>query len=300
MPQATPEQQHSFITHHRQRGDGAAFLALHRAKPGFVLPNAWDAGSAILFAEAGFPAIATTSGGIAFSLGKPDYFTGDPEFGVSREEMFTRIGQIVEAVRVPVSADLEAGYGDTPEAVAGTIRMAIEAGLSGGNIEDRIPGETRLYDETLAVERIRAARAAIDAAGTPFVLNARTDAFLMTDDGLKSAIWRGNLYREAGADCVFTPGAAEIGTVRALVAEIAAPLNVVTGLGNAQLETRALIAAGVQRVTLGASIARAAFGFIRTAVNEVRDLGTIKYAASQIHQAELNALFARARRALAG
>ena len=118
-----------------------AFLALHRAKTGFVLPNAWDAGSAILLANAGFPAIATTSGGIAFSLGRPDYHIGDPALGVSREAMFARIREIVAAVPVPVSADLEAGYGDAPEAVADTIRLAIDAGLAGGNIEDRVPAK---------------------------------------------------------------------------------------------------------------------------------------------------------------
>ena len=274
-----------------------AFLALHKAKPGFVLPNAWDAGSAIILADAGFPAIATTSGGIAFSLGKPDYFMGHTDLGVSRAEMFARSREIVAAVRVPVSADLEAGYGDTPEAVADTIRLATDAGLAGGNIEDRVPGEARLYEEALAVERIRAARAAIDASGAPFLLNARCDAFAMMKDGMTTAIRRGNLFREAGADCIFTPGVPDLETIRTLVHEIAAPLNVVAGLGPTRIEPRAMLEAGVQRVSLGASIARAALGFVRAAAKEVRDAGTIGYASGQIPQGELNALFARARSA---
>ena len=285
------------MTRLTQADAAAAFLALHWTKPGFILPNAWDAGSAILLVAQGFPAIATTSGGIAFSLGKPDYHMGDPRLGVSREEMFARIRQIVAAARVPVSADLEAGYGDAPEAVADTIRLAIETGLAGGNIEDRVPGEPRLYDEELAVARIRAARAAIAAKGTGFVLNARTDALLMMPDGLATAIRRANLYREAGADCVFVPGPADLGAVRTLLQEIASPLNVVAGLGNAVLAPKALLAAGVQRVTTGASIARAALNFVRAAAIELRQHGTIGYAAQQIPQGELNALFDGARRA---
>jgi 2-methylisocitrate lyase-like PEP mutase family enzyme len=283
------------VTRITQADAANTFLALHRTKPGFLLPNAWDAGSAILLAAQGFPAIATTSGGIAFSLGRPDYHMGDPRLGVSRDAMFARIREIVAAVRVPVSADLEAGYGDAPEAVADTIRLAVEAGLAGGNIEDRVPGEPRLYDEELAVARIRAARAAIGAKGTAFVLNARTDALLMAPDGLAAAIRRANRYREAGADCVFTPGPAGMTAVRTLVEEIAAPLNIVSGLGNVVLEPKALLAAGVQRVTTGASIARAALAFVRTAATELREQGTIGYAAKQIPQGELNVLFGKAR-----
>ncbi len=273
---------------------GRAFLAMHRTKPGFALPNAWDAGSAILLASAGFPAIATTSAGIAFSLGQPDYQMGDTDLSVSREKMFERIREIAAAVSLPVNGDLEAGYGDTPEAVAETIRLAIDAGLAGGNIEDRVPGEARLYDESLAVERLRAAREAI--GDVPFVLNARIDAFQMSGNALSEAIRRGNLYRAAGADCVFTPGPADIETVATLAREIDAPLNVVTGLGNAQQEVAPLLAAGVQRISLGGSIARAAMGFVRNAAQELRESGTIGFAAIQMQGGELNSLFRKARR----
>ena len=132
----------------RQHELARIFQTLHARSPGFVMPNAWDAGSAIILANEGFEAIATTSAGIAFSLGKPDYDVEDVRQVVSREEMFDRMRQIVEAVNIPVNGDLEAGYGDTPEIVAQTIRMAIDAGLAGGNIEDKIPGERALYPES--------------------------------------------------------------------------------------------------------------------------------------------------------
>jgi 2-methylisocitrate lyase-like PEP mutase family enzyme len=273
-----------------------AFLQLHKKSPGFITPNAWDAGSAILLAEAGFPAIATTSGGIAFALGKPDYHKGDRELAVMRDQMLDRIREIVEVVNLPVNGDLEAGYGDSPDAVAKTVALAIDAGLAGGNIEDCIPGEPRLYDEGLAVARIRAARAAIDAKGGSFVLNARSDPFLVApSEALKTAIRRGNLYREAGADCIFTPGPPDIQTVSTLVKEIKAPLNIVAGLGPISITPKAMIEAGVQRVSVGASIARAMLGFVRNTAKELALYGTIGYAKEQVHQMELNALFVKAR-----
>ncbi len=274
-----------------------AFAAMHRSSSGFVMPNAWDAGSAVIFAEVGFKAIATTSAGIAFSLAKPDYAVRDSRQCVAREEMFERIRQIVDAVALPVNGDLEAGYGDSPEDVAETIRMAIESGLSGGNIEDRNPigpeGQA-LYDEALAVERIAAARAAIDAAGRTFVLTARTDVFLDThEDALAKCIRRGNPFREAGADCVFTPGVSELDVIRTLTREIECPINIVMGLGSASGDTSSLMAAGVQRVSLGGSIARAALGFIRSCVAELYEQGTIRFATRQIAQRDLNDLFSR-------
>jgi 2-methylisocitrate lyase-like PEP mutase family enzyme len=272
----------------------AVFAALHRGRPGFVMPNAWDAGSALVLADAGFPAIATTSAGIAFSLGKQDYQVSDGRLAVSRAEMFERMHQIARAVALPVNGDLEAGFGDEPEQVADTVRLAIEAGLAGGNIEDRRPGGS-LYDEGLAVERIAAARAAIDAAGSDFVLTARTDALQASAPGaLALAIGRANRFREAGADCLFAPGASDPDTVCTLVREIAGPLNVVMGLGTSEGNAQALLAAGVQRISLGGSMARAALGFLRRCAQELRDAGSIGFAAGQIPQPELNALFARA------
>lgn len=272
------------------------FKSLHARKGGFIMPNAWDAGSAAVLAAAGFPAIATTSAGIAFALAKQDYGITSAALAVPRAEMFEHMRRIVQVVDVPVNADLEAGYGDSPEAVAETIAMAIEAGLAGGNIEDKIPGRPALYDEGLAVERIAAARAAIDARGSAFVLTARSDAILQSGKaGVADGIRRSNRYREAGADCLYVPGASDLETVTDLVRAISGPINVVMGLGTTQGNAHALLAAGVQRISLGGSIARSALGFIRSCAEELRDHGTIGFTAQQISGSDLNALFARAR-----
>lgn len=263
-------------------------LALHTAPKGFILPNAWDAGTAAVLAAQGFPAIATTSAGIAFSMGQPDYQVADMSRSVTRERMFERIGEIVAAVDAPVSADLEAGYGDSPEAVAETVRMAVAAGLAGGNIEDKIPGHQALYDEALAVERIAAARA---AAGPDFVLNARTDVLLRPRGEVEAAIRRGRLFLEAGADCVFVPGAVDPQMVSALVAGIPGPLNIVMGLGTSTGNAHELIALGVQRITVGGSLARAALGFLRDAAQELLRDGTVSYSQRQISAGELARIF---------
>jgi 2-methylisocitrate lyase-like PEP mutase family enzyme len=268
------------------------FKALHRAG-GFIMPNAWDAGSAVMLAAQGFPAIATTSAGIAFSLAKGDYAIADEHFAVSRTQMFARIREIVAAVSVPVNGDLEAGYGDAPEAVAETIRLAIDIGLAGGNIEDRNP-KGGLYDEALSVERIKAAREAIDAKGSAFVLTARTDALAVNGAaGMTEAIRRANLSREAGADCLFPPGASTLDAVATLAREIKGPVNIVMGLGNATGNAHAYIEAGARRISVGGSIARAAMALIRDAARELRAEGTVTYAANQIPQNELNTLFAQ-------
>lgn len=278
-----------------QRQKATAFKALHRAPRGFVMPNAWDAGSAIILAEAGVSAIATTSAGIAFSMGRPDYNVRDPRLAVPRAVMFERMREIVEAVPLPVNGDLEEGYGDRPEDVADTIRLAIAVGLAGGNIEDRSPRIEGLIDEQLAADRIRAAREAIDAAGNDFVLCARTDAFqLPGEDALKIAIRRAHLFREAGADLVYPPGVADIETVRTLVKEAGALVNIVTGL-RAPLAVTELLDAGVARISLGGAIARAALGFVRQSVRELVERGTLGFAAGQLPGRELNALFTRAR-----
>jgi 2-methylisocitrate lyase-like PEP mutase family enzyme len=279
-----------------QQEKARAFKAMHTTSRGFVMPNAWDAGSAVLLAQEDFTAIATTSAGIAFSLGRPDYQSPDPRISVTRETMFARIREIVEAVPIPVSGDLEDGYGPRPEDVVQTIRLAIEAGLAGGNIEDRDRrGADVLFDETLAVDRIKAARAAIDASGNDFVLVARTDAFLLPGgDGLRDSIRRGNLFRAAGADCIYPPGPADIDMIRTLVKEIDAPVNIVLGLGALRASVGELLDAGVGRISLGGSIARAALGFVRNAARELAKSGTNTFAAVQIGQGELNTLFAQA------
>lgn len=269
------------------------FHNLHAAPAGFIMPNAWDAGGAIVLAEAGFPAIATTSAGIAFSMGRQDYSVSDPARRVSREVMFERVAEIARAVAVPVNGDLEAGWGDRPEDVAHTISMAIEAGLAGGNIEDKIPGRPDLYDEALAIERIIAARETIAAKRSRFVLCARTDAIVWSQDGLGEAIRRSNLYRAAGADLSYTPGASDLARVEVLVRGIDGPLNVVLGLESAAGDAKALLAAGVQRISVGGSMARAVLGYLRRCAEELKIQGTVTFADGGVPHAELNRLFAK-------
>ncbi len=268
------------------------FLQMHSAelrKSSFVMPNAWDAGSAIVLAEAGFAALATTSAGIAFSLGAGDHTLPDGAPSVPVDVMFERIQQITDAVSLPVNGDLEDGYGARPEDVAKTIRMARDAGLAGGNIEDYDGRE--LYAEELSVERIVAAR---EAAGPDFVLTARTDGQLLKEPtALADSIRRANLFREAGADCLYVPGVNDLDQLRTLVQEIDGPLNVVMGLGSSTLTVAEVTGVGVTRISLGGSIARAALGFVRRAAEELRTHGTMSFAEDQIPQGELNQLFAR-------
>lgn len=277
---------------------GQTFLDLHRAERGFVMPNAWDAGTAILLAAEGFAALGTTSAGIAFSLGKPDYAVRDPKLAVTRSEMLDAIRRIAGAVALPVNADLESGYGDTPEEVAETVQVAIEAGAAGCNIEDVDRSTGQLYDEDTAARRIAAAREAIRSSGRVFVLNARTDVFQIDPrSDLSIAAERGNRYLAAGADCVFTPGVADAARAKALVARLRGPLNLVVGLNEAASSAPALIDAGVKRVSVGGSLARAALGFVRRAARELKELGTASYAVEQVPHRALNELFEEAHRA---
>jgi 2-methylisocitrate lyase-like PEP mutase family enzyme len=271
---------------------GSTFLQLHHAGRGFVMPNAWDAGSAIVLAAEGFLALGTTSAGIAFSLGRPDSALSDPRCSVSRTQALDRLRQIVGCVPVPVNADLESGYGSSPEEVAETVRLAIAAGAAGANIEDVDRATGALYELPLAVERIVAAHEAARACGRAFVLNARTDAILLHGiSALDLAVTRANRLAEAGAQCVFTPGVADVERAATLVRHIAAPLNLVVGLNEAGSSASALIEAGVARVSVGGSIARAALGVVRAAAQELRARGTVSYAAGQIPQSVLNRLF---------
>lgn len=226
---------------HRRASD---FLALHRPGAGFILPNAWDGGSARILEQAGFAAIATTSAGIAFSHGRPDA-------GLPWPDMLEAIGRIVAAVDCPVSADLEAGYGD----VAGTVAAAVEVGVVGGNLEDA--GPEGLFDVEAAVEHLLAARAAAPA-GT-FVLNARTDPYMVQHpDAFAESVRRAHRYLEAGADCIFVPGISDVDEIARLVREIDAAVNVVAGLTDPVIDAATLREAGVARISLGGTITRAA------------------------------------------
>jgi 2-methylisocitrate lyase-like PEP mutase family enzyme len=259
----------------------AALLALH-AGPGFVLPNAWDAGSARVLEQIGFPAIATTSAGIAWSCGVPDG-------GVLKaDQMLEQVGRIVAAVGVPVTADLEAGYGDTPQAVGRTVSRAVELGAVGANIEDA--GRGGLFGIDEAVERLAAARAAAPT-GT-FVLNARTDTYFAatTGDAFAETVQRALRYREAGADCVFVPGVVDEDTIRRLAAAIPGPLNIVAGLANT-IDAPTLFSLGVKRVSLGGSLARAALSTLERAGRELLDSGTLGFLDGVIAYADLQRRF---------
>jgi 2-methylisocitrate lyase-like PEP mutase family enzyme len=234
-----------------------------------VLPNAWDAGSAKIFLEAGFKALATTSAGIAFSLGYPD---GER---IARDEMLAAVSRITRRIDVPITADLEAGYGIAPSAVADTVRRAIDAGAVGMNLEDRLEGK-QLIDFSLAVERVSAARTAADKTGVPLVLNARTDAFeapeLAPAQRFDEAVRRGNAFREAGADSVFVPFVGDRGTIERLVQAIRAPLNI---LGTPNAPTlKELASLGVRRVTFGSAPMRATLGLVRRMAREWKEKGT--------------------------
>jgi 2-methylisocitrate lyase-like PEP mutase family enzyme len=259
----------------------AAFLALHAGR-GFVLPNAWDPGSARILEQVGFPAIATTSAGIAWSCGVPDGGT------IDRDTMLEHIGRIVAAVSVPVTADLEAGYGDTADEVGRTVARAVELGVVGANIEDAAQGGLFGIDE--AADRIAAARAA--APSGSFVLNARTDPYFAgtSGDPFSETVDRAVRYIEAGADCIFVPGVVEDNTIRRLAAAIPGPLNVVAGLTNTS-DAHTLFSLGVKRVSLGGSLARAALGLLERAGRELLDSGTLGFLDGAIGYADLQHRF---------
>lgn len=265
----------------RRADKAAAFLALHAGR-GFVLPNAWDAGSARILEQVGFPAVATTSAGIAWSRGVPD------GGAVDRDTMLEAVGRIASVVDVPVTADLEAGYGDTAEEVGRTVAMAVELGVVGGNLEDARPGG--LYEVAEAVDRVAAARAA--APSGTFVLNARTDTYFgpVAGDPFEETVERATRYVEAGADCIFVPGVVEEDTIRRLVEAIPAPLNVVAGLAST-IDAPTLVALGVRRVSLGGGLARAAYGLVERAGRELLDGGTLGFLDGAIGYADLQRRF---------
>jgi 2-methylisocitrate lyase-like PEP mutase family enzyme len=259
---------------------GRRFLDLHRGPKTLLLPNAWDVPSARIFEEAGFPAIATTSAGIANTLGYPD---GQK---ISATEMLEVIRRIAQAVRIPVTADMESGYASTPEALAETTRQVLEAGAVGMNLEDTSSetssehgatgASSSLIDLNLQNDKIRAALEAAKRAGIPFVLNARTDIFLHAigppETRLARAIERLNAYREAGAQCLFAPGVTDSETIAQLVRGVRGPLNILATAGTASLPELAKL--GVARVSLGSGPMRATLGLLARIARELREQGS--------------------------
>ena len=264
------------------------FRALH-ARPGiFAIPNPWDAGSARILAMLGFEALATTSAGFAFSLGKPD-----AEAALTREETLANARTIVEATDLPVSADLENGFGDGPAACAETITRAAATGLVGGSIEDATGRRNEpIYPFALAVERVAAAVQAARALPFPFTLTARAENFLYGRPDLTDTLKRVEAFAAAGADVFYAPGLKSPADIAAVVKAVAPkPVNVVMGLSGASLSLDELAALGVKRVSLGSSLARAAYGAFVNAAREVRSHGTFSFADAAIPYAEINAMF---------
>lgn len=270
----------------RQVAKAEAFKAMHDGPEPLVLVNAPDAAIARIVVEAGYPAVATSSAGVAWLMG---YADGE---NIPREEMLWMVRRIAERVDVPVTADMEAGYGIEPEAVADTVRATVEAGAVGMNIEDGaigVPGP--LLDFDLAVARIAAGRKAADETGVPAVLNARCDVFLRGGKGpeaIGEAIRRSNAYREAGADCLFVPFARDADTIGALAEGIDGPLNVLAGAVSPPVpELKRL---GVARVSIGGLLSLAFATLARNAAGELADTGTYGFAEGVILHPEMNAL----------
>ena len=263
------------------------FLARHRTGPMIRMPNAWDTGSAKIMADAGAEAIGTTSAGIVYAMGLPDY-----EGALGRDDCLRIVEDMCRAVDVPVSVDSEDGYGDTPAQVADAFRMMIEAGAMGGSIEDhpRHPTDDLMSAEETA-DRIRAARQAIDKSGQPFVLTARAECFLVNHpDALDESIRRLVIYRDAGADCLYAPGLKSRADIEKVISAVAAPINVLVGFKPLEPSIDDLEAMGVRRISTGGSVACAALGLVREATRAL-NLGKRDYLAGTIPHAELSVLF---------
>jgi len=288
---------HAFIPEHHMsatlplRDQAEIFCKQHRAGEMIVLPNAWDPGSAALMVEAGFPVIATTSSGIAYARGCRDGET------LGRAGMLECVAAIVARSAVPVTGDLEAGYGPAPEDVAETVSRAITIGLVGCNIEDSDPQSRRLIDSDLAVSRIRAGRAAADRCGVPFVLNARTDPYLVghgdAAENFREAVRRANAYLAAGATCAYVPGPGDPATVARLVAAIDGPLNILAGMAGRQGMTLDEIRClGVRRVSIGGSLMLSVLTHVRKVLTDISERGDFGYAVSAITNRQMDAMMA--------
>jgi len=267
-----------------------AFKALHERPGLFVIPNPWDAGSARMLEMLGFPALATTSAGFAFSLGKPD-----AEGAIGRDETLHNARSIVEATPLPVSADLENGFGDDPGTCGETILLAAKTGLVGGSIEDATgrAGDP-IYAFDLSVERVRAAVDAARSLPFPFVVTARAENLINGRHDLDDTIRRLIAFAEAGADVLYAPGLKTREEISAVVRAVAPkPVNVLMGLAGPTLSLELLASLAVKRVSLGSSLARAAYGAFLRAAREIREQGTFDFAREAVPFTEINAMFRR-------
>ena len=274
------------MTSPKQTSVVAAFRAMHESGC-FVLPNPWDIGTAIYLEHFGFEALATTSAGFAFSRGKSDG-------GVPRDEMLAHIREIVEATSLPVNADFLAGYADAPEGVAMNVRLCVATGVAGLSIEDNT-GRTDapLYERELAIDRIRAARSAIDSSGSGVVLTGRCEAWLVHDpDPFHTVLDRLVAYGEAGADCLYAPGVRKPDEIAQIVKTVAPkPVNVLVSGFNHQLSLSQLADLGVRRISVGSGLALAAWGIFLRAAKDIKTSGTFDLLADGAASADLSKLF---------
>jgi 2-methylisocitrate lyase-like PEP mutase family enzyme len=265
-----------------------AFRNLHQRTDIFVVPNPWDAGSAKVLESLGFEALATTSAGLAFSLGRPDGYAS-----ITREETLQNVRDIIAATSLPVSADLENGFGASPETCAETILLAAKAGLAGGSIEDATgnPNDP-IYSFDHAVERVRAAVAAARSLPNAFTLTARAENLIHGRPDLDDTIRRLEAFADAGADVLFAPGLKTREEIEAVVKAVAPrPVNVVMGLSGGNFSLDMLAEIGVKHVSLGSSLIRAAYGAFFRAAEEIRQRGTFTFANEAKPYADINELF---------
>jgi 2-methylisocitrate lyase-like PEP mutase family enzyme len=271
-----------------QAEKAAVFQALHQREETFVIANPWDAGTARILTGLGFLALSTTSAGLAFTLGRRDGTAS-----VSRDEALANAKSIVDATHLPVAADLENGYGHAPEAAADTVRLAAEAGLVGGSIEDATGDDAHpIYEFNQAVERIAAAVAAARSLPFPFMLVARAENYLHGRPDLDDTIKRLQAFETAGAEVLYAPGITSAEEIRTVCASVRKPVNVLMGIkGVAPLSVADLGALGVRRVSIGSGFSRAALTAFLHAAREVRDDGTFTFTEETLYMSELSKLF---------
>jgi len=271
-----------------QAEKGRTFAELHKRADAFIIPNFWDVGSARLLAHLGFQALATSSAGYAFSLGKADRTVG-------RDGTLSHAAAVAAATNLPVSIDLENGFGDAPAVVAETMRLAAATGAVGGSIEDSTGrADEPLYERTLAVARIQAAADAVHHLPFPFTLTARAENYLVGKPDLKDTIERLQLYQEAGANVLYAPGLANKSDIATLVSSLDRPVNVLMGMQGVTLTVADLSAIGVKRISVGSGLARCALGAFLRAAEEMRDHGTFSFGENAANSRMINSIFANA------
>jgi 2-methylisocitrate lyase-like PEP mutase family enzyme len=267
-----------------QNAKAQLFRSLHERPGAFIIPNPWDAGTAVLLAGLGFEALATTSAGLAFSLGRRD------AGGITRDEAIANVRSIVLAAPLPVSADLENGYSDDPAAAAQTLVLAAEAGAVGGSLEDATGDAARpIYDFSLSVERVAAAAEAVKALPFPFTFTARAENFLYGKADLEETIRRLQAYEKAGADVLYAPGLPSFEAIKEVCAALTKPVNALAGAGH-KLSIAELTAAGAKRISVGSAFNRAALGAFLRAAREIKESGTVTFVNDCVPYAEIMAL----------